>query len=111
MKLKTLGLSLLSAMAMSAGAHAADYELTVPHVTNIESYNHQSLLVFKNFVENHSNGAIKVNIYPSGQLCSTARECLSGVQAGTFDYFPDDHSGIGQLLGAGWCLRSALYAA
>ena len=87
MKLKTLGLSLLSAMVMSAGAHAADYELTVPHVTNIESYNHQSLLVFKNFVENHSNGAIKVNIYPSGQLCSTARECLSGVQAGTFDYF------------------------
>ena len=87
MKLKTLGLSVLSALVMSAGAHAADYELTVPHVTNIESYNHQSLLVFKNFVENHSNGAIKVNIYPSGQLCSTARECLSGVQAGTFDYF------------------------
>ena len=87
MNFKTLGLSLVSALMMSGASEAADFELTVPHVTSIDSYNHQSLLVFKNFVENHSNGAIKVNIFPSGQLCSTARECLSGVQAGTFDYF------------------------
>ncbi|OKL45831.1 TRAP transporter substrate-binding protein [Pseudovibrio exalbescens] len=87
MKLKALGLSLLTSVFLTAGAQAADYKLTVPHVTNIDSYNHQSLLVFKNFVESRSNGAIEVEIYPSGQLCSTARECLAGVQAGMFDYF------------------------
>ncbi|SFP01643.1 TRAP-type C4-dicarboxylate transport system, substrate-binding protein [Cohaesibacter marisflavi] len=87
MNIKALGLSLLTAGLLSATAQAADYKLTVPHVTNIDSYNHQSLLVFKNFVENHSNGAIEVDIYPSGQLCGTARECLSGVQSGIFDYF------------------------
>nr|WP_319514956.1 TRAP transporter substrate-binding protein DctP [uncultured Cohaesibacter sp.] len=87
MNIKALGLSLLTAGLLSAAAQAADYKLTVPHVTNIDSYNHQSLLVFKNFVENHSNGAIEVDIYPSGQLCGNARECLSGVQSGIFDYF------------------------
>lgn len=87
MNIKALGLSILTAGLLAAAAQAADYKLTVPHVTNIDSYNHQSLLVFKNFVENHSNGAIEVDIYPSGQLCGNARECLSGVQSGIFDYF------------------------
>ena len=87
MKIRTLGLSLLAAVALSVSARAADYKLTVPHVTNPDSYNHQSLLVFKNFVENHSNGAIEVEIFPSGQFCGNARECLSGVQSGIFDYF------------------------
>ena len=87
MTIKALGLSLLTATFLTVGAEAADFKLTVPHVTNIDSYNHQSLLVFKNFVENHSNGAIEVEIFPSGQLCGTARECLAGVQSGIFDYF------------------------
>lgn len=87
MNIMKLGLSLLTAGFLTASAQAAEYELTVPHVTNLDSYNHQSLLVFKNFVENHSNGMIKVNIFPSGQLCGTARECLAGVQSGAFDYF------------------------
>jgi tripartite ATP-independent transporter DctP family solute receptor len=71
----------------SGAAYSADYKLTVPHVSNLESYNHQSLLVFKNFVESRSNGAIEVDIYPSGQLCGNAKECIAGVQAGMFDYF------------------------
>nr|WP_321442834.1 TRAP transporter substrate-binding protein DctP [uncultured Cohaesibacter sp.] len=87
MKLKKLGLALLAAGFMAGTAQAAEYKLTVPHVSNTDSYNHQSLLVFKNFVENHSNGAIEVEIFPGGQLCGNARECLSGVQSGIFDYF------------------------
>lgn len=84
---KTL-LALTTTALLSAGAaQAADYKLTVPHVTNIDGYNHQSLLVFKNFVESRSNGAIEVEIYPAGQLCSTAKECIAGVQSGIFDYF------------------------
>lgn len=76
-----------TALFASSVANAADYKLTVPHVSNLESYNHQSLLVFKNFVESRSNGSIEVDIYPSGQLCSNAKECIAGVQAGMFDYF------------------------
>ncbi|MCW8333247.1 TRAP transporter substrate-binding protein [Vibrio paucivorans] len=84
---KTL-LGLATALLLSAGvANAVDYKLTVPHVTTTDGYNHQSLLVFKNFVESRSNGLIQVDIYPSGQLCSNARECIAGVQVGMFDYF------------------------
>ncbi|PFG46212.1 tripartite ATP-independent transporter DctP family solute receptor [Vibrio sp. ES.051] len=84
---KTL-MSLATVSIFAAGAvNAADYKLTVPHVTSTDGYNHQSLLVFKNFVESRSNGQIEVDIYPSGQLCSNAKECIAGVQAGMFDYF------------------------
>ncbi|MGD8117014.1 TRAP transporter substrate-binding protein DctP [Vibrio sp. TRT 29B02] len=81
-----LGLATASLLATGV-ANAADYKLTVPHVTTTDGYNHQSLLVFKNFVESRSNGQIQVDIYPSGQLCSNAKECMAGVQAGMFDYF------------------------
>lgn len=77
----------LSALALATTAAHAEYKLTVPIVTGLDSYNYQSLLVFKNIAESHSNGEIKVDIYPSGQLCGTAKECLAGVQAGIFDYF------------------------
>lgn len=86
MKKTLLGLATTAILA-SGAATAADYKLTVPHVSNLDSYNHQSLLVFKNYVESRSNGAISVDIYPSGQLCSNAKECLAGIQAGMFDYF------------------------
>ncbi|USD67732.1 TRAP transporter substrate-binding protein DctP [Vibrio sp. SCSIO 43136] len=84
---KTLLAVAASTLLASGMASAAEYKLTVPHVSNLESYNHQSLLVFKNFVESRSNGQITVDIYPSGQLCSNAKECIAGVQAGMFDYF------------------------
>ncbi|UJF18240.1 TRAP transporter substrate-binding protein DctP [Vibrio sp. SS-MA-C1-2] len=84
---KTLLAVAATTLLMAGAANAAKYKLTVPHVTNLDGYNHQSLLVFKNYVENRSNGQIQVDIYPSGQLCGTAKECLAGVQAGMFDYF------------------------
>lgn len=83
---KVLAVSLV-ALATSASVQAADYKITVPIVTNPDSYNYQSLLVFKNIAESHSNGQITVDIYPSGQLCGNAKECLAGVQSGMFDYF------------------------
>ena len=86
MKKTLLGLA-VTALLTSGAANAANYKLTVPHVSNLDSYNHQSLLVFKNYVESRSNGEISVDIYPSGQLCSNAKECLAGIQAGMFDYF------------------------
>ncbi len=87
MKLKKLALALASTVLVSTGAYAAQYKLTVPHATSTDGYNHQSLLLFKNLVENRSNGEIQVDIYPGGQLCGNARECLAGVQNGLFDYY------------------------
>ena len=85
---KKLLIGLASAgLLASSIAGAAQFKITAPHVTSLTGYNHQSLLVFKNHVESRSNGRIEVDIYPSGQLCGSAKECLAGVQAGMFDYF------------------------
>jgi TRAP-type C4-dicarboxylate transport system substrate-binding protein len=51
MKKTLFGLAATSVLLASSAVNAADYKLTVPHVTNIDGYNHQSLLVFKNYVE------------------------------------------------------------
>ena len=83
---RKLSVSLL-VFSVSAAVQAASYKITVPIVTNPDSYNYQSLLVFKNIAESYSNGEISVDIYPSGQLCGNAKECLAGVQSGMFDYF------------------------
>ncbi|MDA9556574.1 TRAP transporter substrate-binding protein DctP [Vibrio sp.] len=80
--------ALAISMMLSTSAMAAEFTFQVPHNTHPESYNHQSLLVFKNHVENRSNGRINVTIYPSAQMCGSAKECISGIQAGIFDYFP-----------------------
>ncbi|KAE9530201.1 TRAP transporter substrate-binding protein DctP [Testudinibacter aquarius] len=87
MKLKKIVANSLLMLSVSVIAQAANYKITVPIVTNPDSYNYQSLLVFKNIAESHSNGEITVDIYPSGQLCGNAKECLAGVQSGMFDYF------------------------
>lgn len=87
MKLKNKLLALASSLLIATSASAATYKITAPHTTSTDGYNHQSLLLFKNLVENKSNGQIQVDIYPGGQLCGTARECLAGVQTGMFDYF------------------------
>lgn len=86
---KAVALSTLIAsnMLLATPVFAADFTIIAPHVTNLDGYNHQSLLVFKNFVESRSNGQIEVEIYPSGQLCSSAKECIAGVQEGIYDYF------------------------
>lgn len=91
---KTLLTLATSTALLASGAASAATEFNVVHLTSPDSYNHQSLLVFKNHLETRSNGELKVNIYGSGQLCGSGKECIAGVQAGMFDYFPTTVSEI-----------------
>lgn len=93
MKKTILGLATTAAL-MFSGASLAATEFNVVHLTSPDSYNHQSLLVFKNHLETRSNGELTVKIYGSGQLCGSGKECIAGVQAGMFDYFPTTVSEI-----------------
>jgi len=45
------------------------------------------LVVFKNYVEAASNGAIEVELFIGTQLCSTGAECLEGVSEGSIDIY------------------------
>ncbi|WP_146490338.1 TRAP transporter substrate-binding protein DctP [Vibrio sp. T20] len=93
MKKTIINLATTTALLTSGAVYSAT-EFNVVHLTSPESYNHQSLLVLKNHLETRSNGEIKVKIYGSGQLCGSGKECIAGVQAGMFDYFPTTVSEI-----------------
>ncbi len=77
-----------SLVAMSAiAATAADFTLRATANSNENDEDYDGLVVFKNFVENASNGAIEVELFIGTQLCSNGAECLQGVADGTIDIY------------------------
>ena len=55
--------------------------------SNENDEDYDGLVVFENYVENASNGAIDVELYIGTQLCSNGEECLQGVADGSIDIF------------------------
>jgi len=82
-------LVLLTAAVMLAGAPlvamAADFKLRATANSNENDEDYDGLIVFKNFVEQASNGAIEVELFIGTQLCSNGSECLAGVADGNID--------------------------
>ena len=81
----------LTAAAMQAGtaiaAQAADYTIRATANSNENDEDYDGLIVFKNFVESASNGAIEVELFIGTQLCGNGAECLQGVADGTVDVY------------------------
>ncbi len=81
----------LAAAAILAGstiaATAADYTLRATANSNENDEDYDGLVVFKNFVEAASNGAIEVEYFIGTQLCSKGAECLQGVADGSIDIY------------------------
>ena len=75
--------------AMMAGASltafAADYTIRATANSNENDEDYDGLIVFKNYVESASNGAISVELFIGTQLCSNGTECLQGIADGTID--------------------------
>ncbi|MGB2122674.1 MAG: TRAP transporter substrate-binding protein DctP, partial [Candidatus Puniceispirillaceae bacterium] len=88
--LKRLFSTLLVA-AMMAGAsltaYAADYKIRATANSNENDEDYDGLIVFKNYVESASNGAIEVELFIGTQLCSKGAECLQGVADGSIDVY------------------------
>ena len=53
--------------------------------SNENDEDYDGLIVFKNYVESASNGAISVELFIGTQLCSNGTECLKGIADGTID--------------------------
>jgi len=79
----------LLAAAMLAGAPmvatAADFKLRATANSNENDEDYDGLIVFKNYVEQASNGTIEVELFIGTQLCSNGSECLAGVADGNID--------------------------
>nr|WP_245749262.1 TRAP transporter substrate-binding protein DctP [Jannaschia pohangensis] len=68
-----------------ADAHAINLRATANSNENDEDYD--GLVVFKNYVENASNGAITVELFIGTQLCGNGEECIQGVADGSIDIY------------------------
>ncbi len=74
-----------------AGGHEMTLRATANSNENDEDYD--GLVVFKNYVESASNGAIKVELFIGTQLCSNGAECLAGVADGGIDIYVSTSGG------------------
>ncbi|MFN3845309.1 MAG: TRAP transporter substrate-binding protein DctP [Paracoccaceae bacterium] len=98
--LKTTLRSLVLAGLLSgtAGmAMAQDIMLRATANSNENDEDYDGLVVFKNFVENASNGAIGVEIFMGTQLCAKPDECMAGVSDGTIDIYISTSGGAAGL--------------
>ncbi len=84
--LRTLALAtVLGSTALAAAA--ADFTIRATANSNENDEDYDGLVVFKNYVESASNGAIEVELFIGTQLCSKGAECLQGVADGSIDVY------------------------
>jgi TRAP-type C4-dicarboxylate transport system substrate-binding protein len=94
---KTLTATALTAtlaIAAPLAASAQDFTLRATANSNENDEDYDGLIVFKNFVESASNGAIAVEIFMGTQLCSNGAECLQGVADGSIDIYISTSGGV-----------------
>ncbi len=86
-KLTTLALAaaMMAGTAMSVAAQ--DFKIRATANSNENDEDYDGLVVFKNYVEAASNGAIEVELFIGTQLCANGAECLQGVADGTIDVY------------------------
>ncbi len=80
-------LMLVAMMAFTSFAQAADFTIRATANSNENDEDYDGLVVFKNYVESASNGAISVELFIGTQLCSKGAECLQGVADGSIDVY------------------------
>ena len=93
---KTLALSALLAGA-SVAAQAQEFTIRATANSNENDEDYDGLVVFKNYVEAASNGAIGVELFIGTQLCSNGAECLQGVADGSIDIYISTSGGASGL--------------
>ena len=86
-KISKLIFSLILVLGFSFSAVAADYNLRMTMNSNDQDEDYDGSVVFKNYVEAASNGAISVELFVGTQLCSKGAECLQGVSDGSIDIY------------------------
>jgi TRAP-type transport system periplasmic protein len=94
--LKSIALAAL--LAPTAGAALSqEIMLRATANSNENDEDYDGLVVFKNYVENASNGAIGVEIFMGTQICAKGDECLAGVADGTIDVYVSTSGGAAGL--------------
>ena len=85
--IKSLAIAAMMATSVVSSAMAADFTIRATANSNENDEDYDGLVVFKNYVESASNGAIEVELFIGTQLCSNGAECLQGVADGSIDVY------------------------
>lgn len=94
--LSLVGKGAIIAMAMVFSLQtlqAAEITLRATATSNQDDEDYDGLVVFKNYVESASNGAIAVELYIGTQLCTKGEECMQGLSDGSIDIFVSTSGG------------------
>jgi tripartite ATP-independent transporter DctP family solute receptor len=86
------------ALTFSMGvAQAADFKLRAVANSNENDEDYDGLVVFKDFVEAHSNGKISVDLFIGTQLCANGTECLQALEDGSVDIYISTSGGAANM--------------
>ncbi len=93
----TVALATIMGVAAISSSYAADIKIRATANSNENDEDYDGLVVFKNYVESASNGAIEVELFIGTQLCSNGAECLQGVADGSIDIYISTSGGAAGL--------------
>ncbi len=98
-QLKTAILSTLTTGLLLAcvAAGAADFNLRATANSNENDEDYDGLVVFKDFVESHSNGKISVELFIGTQLCANGTECIQALEDGSVDIYISTSGGAANM--------------
>jgi len=99
---KTLKTALAGTLAsatlvLGMTAQAADFKLRAVANSNENDEDYDGLVVFKDFVEAHSNGKISVDLYIGTQLCANGTECIQALEDGSVDIYISTSGGAANM--------------
>ncbi len=95
---RVIGTAIVAAgVLLGAQAQAADFNLRAVANSNENDEDYDGLVVFKDFVESHSNGRIAVDLYIGTQLCGNGVECLEAVEYGSVDIYISTSGGASSM--------------
>ena len=92
-KAATLAALMAGAASGVMAAEHAEIMLRATANSNENDEDYDGLVVFKNYVEQASNGKIGVELFIGTQLCSNGTECLQGVGDGNIDIYVSTSGG------------------
>jgi tripartite ATP-independent transporter DctP family solute receptor len=91
---------LCTAMLYAFGAMPAHAEKVIRyahfHPAKMEMSQHAAAVAFKDHVEKKTNGSLKVQIYPAGQL-GTAQQIMEGLRLGSVQYASVHEGGVSSI--------------
>jgi tripartite ATP-independent transporter DctP family solute receptor len=75
----------------------AEFTIKAAIQASTQDEDYVGLLVFKQHVEQASNGRVQVQLYASGQFCGSVPECIGNLQKGVLEMFPSTAGGTGNF--------------